>query len=89
MNNLKLSKCCLIAVAVALLAVFVAAPAGAGDLDGRLRGDYTYNVAATCANAACGINQTTGKYDCQSESTGVQPGYFSAKSTRITKIVQL
>ena len=69
MNNLKLSKCCLIAVAVALLAVFVAAPAGAGGLDRRLFGDYTYNVAATCANAACGINQATGKYDCQSETT--------------------
>ena len=54
MNNLKLSKCCFIAVAVALLAVFVAAPAGAGDLDRRLFGDYAYNIAATCAHAACG-----------------------------------
>ena len=54
MNNSKITKCCLIAVAIALLAVFVAVPAGAGGLDRRLFGDYTYNVAATCAHAACG-----------------------------------
>ena len=63
MKNLKLSKCCLIAVAVALLAVFVAAPAGAGDQDRRLFGDYTYNIAATCVHAACDSK------DCQSPST--------------------
>jgi hypothetical protein len=64
MNNLKLSKCCFIAVAIALLAVFVAAPAGAGGLDRWLYGDYTYNVAATCVNAACGQSSPTGPYDC-------------------------
>ena len=43
-----------IAAAIALLAVLVAAPAGAGNLNWKLHGDYTYNVAATCAHAACG-----------------------------------
>ena len=47
-------KYCFIAAAIALLAVFVAAPAGAGNLSWKLHGDYTYNVAATCAHAACG-----------------------------------
>jgi hypothetical protein len=65
MNNLKITKCCFIVAAIALLAVFVAAPAGAGNLNWKLRGDYTYNVAATCAHAACGINPTTVKFDCQ------------------------
>jgi hypothetical protein len=49
--------------AIVLLAVFIAAPAGAGEQERRLYGDYTYNVAATCVTAACD-NQ-----DCQSSST--------------------
>ena len=61
-------KYCFIAAAIALLAVFVAAPVGAGDLNWKLRGDYTYNVAATCAHAACGLDQA-GKYDCQDPLT--------------------
>ena len=31
-----------VAASIALLAVFVAAPAGAGDLNWKLRGDYTF-----------------------------------------------
>jgi len=47
-------KYCFIAVAIALLAVLVAGPAGAGNLNWKINGDYTYNVSATCAHAACG-----------------------------------
>ena len=54
LNSLKMTKSCFIAAAIALLAVFVAAPAGAGDLNWKLRGDYTYNVAGNCAHAVCG-----------------------------------
>ncbi len=71
MNSSKITKCCFIAAAIALLAVFVAVPAGAGGLDRRLYGDYTYNVAATCAYAVCGPDQN-GKYDCQS-TPGLNP----------------
>ena len=65
MKKIKGMKYYFVAVAIALLAVFMAAPAGAGGLDRRLYGDYTYNVAATCAHAACGIN-TAKEYDCES-----------------------
>jgi len=68
MNNLKMKKYYFIAAAIALMAVFVAAPAGATgarDLNWKFRGDYTYNAAATCANAVCGQDQA-GKYDCGS-----------------------
>jgi hypothetical protein len=70
MNTSKISKCCLIAAAIALLAVFVAAPAGAGGLDRRLYGDYAYNVAATCVRAACGQSAPNTPYDC-----GSYPGF--------------
>ncbi len=61
MNNSKITKCCLIAAAIALLAVFVAAPAGAGDQDRRdlnrlLTGDYYEKSFFTCANANNGFN---------------------------------
>jgi len=35
--------------------VFVAAPAAAGDLNWKLRGDYSYNSTATCASASSGF----------------------------------
>jgi hypothetical protein len=63
MKKVKGMKYYFIAAAIALLAVFVAAPAGAGDQDRRLFGDYTYNIAATCVHAACDNK------DCQSAST--------------------
>jgi hypothetical protein len=63
-------KYCFIAAAIALLAVLVAAPAGAENLNWKIHGDYTYNVAATCAHAACG--PTTPPYDCDT-SPGFNP----------------
>ena len=54
MKKIKGMKYCFIAAAIGLLAVLIAAPAGAGNLSWKLHGDYTYNVAATCAHAACG-----------------------------------
>ncbi len=66
MNNSIMKKYHFIAAAIALLAVFVAAPVGAGDLNWKLRGDYTYNVAATCAHAVCGkpVDPPNAPYDC-------------------------
>jgi len=59
--------------------VFVAAPTGAGDLNWKLRGDYTYNIAGTCARAGCSPDQA-GKYDCQSESTrGFNPATLALR----------
>jgi hypothetical protein len=79
MNKKNGTKVCFIATAIALLAVFVAAPAGAGDLNWKLRGDYAYNVAATCATAACGPD-LEGKYNCQAESTrGFDPATLALR----------
>jgi hypothetical protein len=66
MNKKNGTKICFIAAAIALLVVAVAFPAGAGGLDRRLYGDYTYNISGTCVYAACGS-------DCQSDP-GFQPG---------------
>ncbi len=79
MNNLRRTKCCFIVAVIALLAVFVAAPVGAGNLNWKLRGDYAYNVAATCAHAVCGPDQA-GIYDCQDESTrGFDPATLALR----------
>jgi hypothetical protein len=56
MNNLKLNRCFFIAAAIALLAVFMSVPAGAGDLNWKLKGDYAWNSSGTCASASCGFD---------------------------------
>jgi hypothetical protein len=63
MKKIKGMKYYFIAAAIALLAVFVAAPAGARDLNWMLRGDYDYSLVGTCARASCG----GGGYDCVNE----------------------
>jgi len=79
MKKVKGMKYYFIAAAIALLAVSVAAPVGAGGLDRRLYGDYTYNVAATCANAPCGPD-TSGNYNCQSsDAWGFNPVTFALR----------
>jgi hypothetical protein len=64
MNTLKLKRCFFIAAAIALLAVFVAAPSGAGDLNWKLRGDYAFNSGGACVFASIGfeLNSSTGKW---------------------------
>ena len=56
MNNPRITKCCLIAAAIAILAVFTAAPVGARELNWKLRGDYAWNSTSTCASASCGFD---------------------------------
>jgi len=56
MNNPKITKCCLIAAAIAILAVFTAAPVGARELNWKLKGDYAWNSTSTCASATCGFD---------------------------------
>jgi hypothetical protein len=56
MNNLKLKRCFFITAAIALLAVFLAVPAGAGDLNWKLKGDYAWTSTGTCASASCGFD---------------------------------
>jgi hypothetical protein len=84
-----------IVAAIALLAVFVAVPVGAGNQDRRLFGDYTYNIAATCVHAVCG--QLDGKFDCQSPSTRGfdpvtlalrEPGTQKSYSYNIQSVIQ-
>ena len=58
MNNPKITKCCLIAAAIAILAVFTAAPVGARELNWKLKGDYAWNSTSTCASATWGFGQT-------------------------------
>jgi hypothetical protein len=58
MNNPRITKCCLIAAAIAILAVFTAAPVGARELNWKLRGDYAWNSTSTCASAPWGFGQT-------------------------------
>ena len=59
MNNLKVKRCFYIVAAIALLTVFVVAPAGAGDLNWKLRGDYAWNSTSTCSSASWGFDTTT------------------------------
>jgi hypothetical protein len=63
MNKIKGMKYYFIAATIALLAVFVAVPAGAWDLNGKLRGDYSYNLAANCTTAPC-LCEDEVTYDC-------------------------
>jgi len=58
MNNLKLKRCFFIAAAIALLAVFMTVPAGARDLNWKLKGDYTWNSTSACASATWGFGST-------------------------------
>jgi hypothetical protein len=55
MNNSKKTKCCIITAAITLLVVFIAAPAGAWDLNWNLKGDYAWNATSTCASATYGF----------------------------------
>jgi hypothetical protein len=59
MNNQKITKCYLIATAIAILAVFTAAPVGARELNWKLKGDYAWNSTSTCASATLGFDPTT------------------------------
>ena len=59
MNKLTLKRCFIIVAAIALLAVFAAAPAGAGGLDGKLSGKYSWNSTGTCVSAALGFDSNT------------------------------
>ena len=60
MNNSKMKKYYFIAAAIALLAVFVAAPAGAGGhLDSKLHGKYAWNSTQDCALSLGGIDPDT------------------------------
>ncbi len=57
MNKIKGIKVCFITAAIALLAVFIAAPAGAWDLNRLLTGDYASNMSFVCASAYGNFDQ--------------------------------
>ena len=62
MKNSRITKCCFIAAAIAILAVFTAAPVGARELNWKLRGDYAWNSTSTCASASWGFGQTVSQH---------------------------
>ena len=87
MNNSIMTKFSFIAAAIALLSVFMAAPAGAGDLNWKLKGDYTWNSTGTCASASCGFDTTQqipGPKRNLGPCTGPGPGPVTIPGTGIS-----
>ena len=56
MNKKNRTKVGFIAAAIALLLVAMAVPAGAGDLNRLLTGDYAFNSSQVCAHALSGFD---------------------------------
>ena len=58
MDSLKSRRFFFLAAVTVLLVLFVSAPAGAGDLNWKLKGKYALTMTGTCASASCGFDMS-------------------------------
>jgi hypothetical protein len=75
MNSLSIKKCFFIAAAIALFAVFMAVPAGAGGWERMLSGKYSLNTTGTCVAAVFGFDANTEPGPGRNAGPGVSYGY--------------